>query len=170
MNKRKKKVGVPVDESFDSSMLSPKEKEEGYEAMRAFKAERISKRTKEDDLKIRMLQLKYLIEDYIQSDRYDSKYSFAYFLREYIQRQNKKNSEFAKEISVSAVELSQLVNNHRDPNLKIIVRLEAHSNKNFPAIMWFSLYSKDKSVELIQNDELRESERKYVKKVLQFSF
>jgi plasmid maintenance system antidote protein VapI len=117
-----------------------------------------------------MLSLKYMIRNYIRSDQHDSNKGFAFFLKEYIRRQDKKNSEFAKEISISAVELSQLVNKHRDPNLKIIVRLAAHSNQNFPAIMWFNLYSKDKTVELLENEKLRETQKKYVKKVLGFEF
>jgi plasmid maintenance system antidote protein VapI len=170
MKTKKRKSRRIVDESFDSSWLTPEEREEGARLTGEYIKKLKAGWTEEEHLKSRMLSLKYLIKNYLNSNQYDSEKGFAFFLKEYIQRQNKKNSEFAKEISISAVELSQLVNSHRDPNLKIIVRLAAHSNQNFPAIMWFNLYSKDKTVELLENKKLQQSEKKYVKKGLGFSF
>jgi len=170
MKKTKKKSMPAIDESFDSSPLTPEQREEAARLTGEYIRNLKATRTEEENLKARMISLKYLIRDYIRSEQFDSEKGFAFFLREYIKRQNKKNSEFAKEISISAVELSQLVNNHREPNLKIIVRLAAHSNQNFPATMWFNLYCKDKTVELLENKELQEREKKKVKKGLGFVF
>lgn len=168
MKKTQKKSQRIVDESFDSSWLTQEQREEGAKLTGDFIAKQKAGWTQQDHLESSMLQLKFLIEDYIKSGRYESKQGFAFFLKEYIRRQDKKNSQFAKEISISAVELSQLVNKHREPNWKIIVRLAAHSNQNFPAIMWFNLHMKDKSVELLENEKLAEREGKFVKKGLGF--
>jgi hypothetical protein len=61
------------------------------------------------------------------------------------------------------MKLSQIINQHRQPTEKLIIRLEIHSNKNFPALLWFKLIEKEKAYKLIHDKELRERERKHVK-------
>ena len=158
-----------LDESFISPKLTEKERIESIEVFKDYRKKVESKRSHDDKLKIQLLQLKFLMEDYLKTDKYDKALSFAYFLRQYIERLDKKNVEFAQEINITPTELSQLINNHRDPNHKIIMRLEAHSNMIFPAVMWFNLFAKEKALELIKNDSLRRAEGKRVKKRLQFS-
>jgi plasmid maintenance system antidote protein VapI len=109
------------------------------------------------------------MEDYLKSEHYDEGFSFAYFLRQYIKRLDKKDNEFAFELNIKPTVLSQLVNKHRDPSLKIIMRLEAHSNKIFPAIMWFNLFTKEKALEFMKNNNLRRDEGKQVRKRLAFN-
>lgn len=109
------------------------------------------------------------MEDYIKSDKLDQHLTFGYFLRSYIETIGKKNNEFAEEIDIKPTELSQLVNKHRDPSDKIIMRLEMHSNGIILALSWYSIFSKDKALELITNEQLRKEERKHVKKKLALS-
>jgi plasmid maintenance system antidote protein VapI len=116
-----------------------------------------------------LLQLKYLIEDYLRSEKFNRDFSFAFFLKEYITRLEKKNNQFASEIDIDPTELSQVINKHRKPTEKLIIRLEIHSNRNFPAVMWFRLLEKDRAYELKHNKELIESEKKHVKETLAFS-
>lgn len=116
-----------------------------------------------------LLQLKFLIEDYLESKSFNKNYYFGYFLKEYIARLEKKNKEFAAEIDVDPTELSQVINKHRKPTDKLIYRLEIHSNKNFPALMWFKLLEKERAFELLHNKGMIESERKHVKRKLEFS-
>ena len=129
--------------------------------------EKDSEKTKTISL---LLQLKYSIEDYIESKAFNKKYFFGYFLKEYISSLDKKNNEFAAEIDIDPSELSQVINKHRKPTDKLIYRLEIHSNKNFPALMWFKLLEKDRAYELIHNKEMIEKEKKHVKRKLEFSF
>jgi len=66
--------------------------------------------------------------------------------------------------------LSQVINKHRKPTDKLIYRLEIHSNRNFPALMWFKLLEKERAYELLHNKGMIESEKKHVKRKLGFSF
>ncbi len=159
-----------LDESFVSPKLTDNERFESIEVFKSYRRKIVSKRSHDDKLKIQLMQLKFLMEDYVGTDKYDESLNFAYFLRQYIERLGKKNIEFAQEINIKPTELSQLVNHHRDPNHKIIMRLEAHSNKIFPAILWFKLFTKEKALELLKDDNLRKTESGRVKKRLQFSF
>ena len=66
--------------------------------------------------------------------------------------------------------MSQVINKRRKPTEKLIFRLEIHSNKNFPALMWFRLLEKDRAYELKHNKDIIDSEKKHVKEKLAFSF
>jgi plasmid maintenance system antidote protein VapI len=125
----------------------------------------------------KLLQLKFLIEDYIENEK-DAKsewerlgppQSFGTFLKEYIRRIDKKSKEFAEVIDVNTTELSLIINNHRKPTEKIIYRLEIHSNHFFPSDLWFRILEKDRQVELQQNKGVIEKERKHVREVLPIS-
>lgn len=117
-----------------------------------------------------LLQLKFLIEDYLNTESFNKNYYFGYFLKEYIARLEMKNKEFATEIDVNPTELSQVINKHRKPTDKLIFRLEIHSNKNFPALMWFKLLDKERAYEILHTKGMIESEKKHVKRKLRFSF
>jgi plasmid maintenance system antidote protein VapI len=90
-------------------------------------------------------------------------------LKEYIIRLEKKNNKFASEINIDPTELSQVINRRRRPTEKLIFRLEIHSNRNFPALMWFKLLEKDRAYELKHHKEIIDKERKNVKEQLGFS-
>ena len=115
----------------------------------------------------RLLQLNYQIEDYLKSDLYDHNLSFGHYLREYVSFLGKKNKEFANDIDIEETELSQILNKHRKPSEKIIIRLEIHSNQTIPAITWFKLLEKEKEYEILTNRAIRRNESKHVKNRLQ---
>ena len=148
----------------------PKEREAQLTEFRKYRKKLSDKQSEKSKLISQLLQLKFLIEDYIISDTFNKNYYFGYFLKEYITRLEKKNNQFADEIDVKPTELSQVINKNRKPTEKLIFRLEIHSNKNFPALMWFRLLEKDRAYELKHNKEIIESERKHVKEKLAFSF
>ncbi|HMJ46675.1 MAG TPA: hypothetical protein VK498_05065 [Ferruginibacter sp.] len=150
--------------------LNKDQREEALETFREFRKKDSSKRTKESKLLLQLLQLRFWMEDYIQETEFKKNYDFSFFLKEYISRQEKKNKEFASEIDVDPSELSQIINKHRPPNEKFIIRLELHSNNNFPAISWFKLIEKEKTFQLMNDNQLRNSESKHVKSRLNFTF
>ncbi|HMI67217.1 MAG TPA: helix-turn-helix transcriptional regulator [Cyclobacteriaceae bacterium] len=163
-------IAKGLDESFISPLLTGREREESERAFNDYRRKIESTKTQEDDTKFQLLQLKFLMEDYLRTDKYDENLNFGYFLRQYIKRLGKSNTEFANEISIKPTELSHLINSHRDPNPKILMRLEGHSNMIFPAIMWFKLISKEKALKFISNNHhLRKTEGSRIKKKLQFS-
>lgn len=128
------------------------------------------KQTEKNKTISQLLQLKFLIEDYIQASSFNKNYYFGYFLKEYITRIEKKNKDFAEEIDVNPTELSLIINKHRKPTEKLIFRLEIHSNKNFPALMWFKILEKERAYELLHNRDIIDNEKKHVKQKLEFSF
>lgn len=148
----------------------PKEREAQLAEFRKFRKKIADKQTEKSKLISQLLQLKFLIEDYLKTDTFNKNYYFGYFLKEYITRLEKKNNQFADEINVNPTELSQVINKHRKPTEKLIFRLEIHSNRNFPALMWFRLLEKDRAYELKHNKDIIESEQKNVTGKLAFSF
>ena len=112
------------------------------------------------------MQLKYLMEDYANSNGYNELYTFSYFLNEYLRSLNKKKTDFSNDIGLHSAQLSRLLNDKDRPSQKILVRLELHSNNIISAIDWFRVYEKQKEAELLNNKEIRKEESKYVKNKL----
>jgi hypothetical protein len=119
-----------------------------------------------DVLALKILQLRFQVEDYINSNEYNPKKNFATFLKTYLSIANKRSVDLAKEIDVHKSLISQLINNTREPNESLMVRLELHSNNNIPATYWFRIVQKDKVHELSINRQLRQQEKKHVSKKL----
>ncbi len=117
----------------------------------------------------RIMQLKFQIEDYLNNASYDINRSFGFFLREYLKSLNKKNKDFASDLDINETELSQILNKHRTPSQKLMIRLEIHSNKTIPAIIWYRLLEKEKEHEILTNTATRKNESKHVKNRLQLS-
>lgn len=113
-----------------------------------------------------ILQLKFQMEDYLKSKQLSRKDGFGYFLKEYINRLQLKNKDFATQIGIEPAELSQFLHSHRKPNEKILVRLEIHANKHIDALLWYKIIEKDKEYELMHNQKLRISEKKFVQQYL----
>jgi hypothetical protein len=81
-----------------------------------------------------------------------------------------KRTEFASDLSIKPMMLSQVLNNHRYPKDTFIYRLIIHSvgsYKNlcdFDRELWPRVYYQDKVYKFISSqDTLRESEEKYVR-------
>lgn len=130
---------------------------------------RANDRTAEEQLLSDILRLKFRIEDHLNSDSYDDSVHFGHFLRNYIELLGKKDKEFAAEIDIKPTELSQLINDHRDPNNELLVRLEIHSNNNIPAITWYRLLEKRKEHYLMSDKGIRKEASKHVKRKLSLS-
>jgi plasmid maintenance system antidote protein VapI len=147
-----------------------KEREAMLSEFRTFRKKISTEQSEESKVISKLLQLKFLIEDYITTNSSNGNFDFGYFLQEYIKRLEKKNNQFANEIGVDPAELSQVINKHRKPTEKFILRLDIHSNNNFPAAMWLKLLAKERVYELEHNKQIINNEKRYVKQKLQFSF
>lgn len=146
--------------------LSPKQKSIAAKQLKDARAKLSKKTTEAQRLQAAILQLRFQIEDCIQSSSYNVDLSFAYFLRRYIKLRYKANKDFAKDINIEETELSFILNNHRAPSEKTIVRIELQSG--IPALYWYKLVEKQKEHELEMDLVLRERESKYVKNRLKF--
>lgn len=127
-------------------------------------------RNEKEEMYARLLQLKFQLEDYVISNQYQKAFNFGYFLNEYVNRQDKKDKQFAIEVDVTPAVLSQYINNHRKPKDEFVIRLELHSGGMIPAISWFKVLQKDKEHDIITNQQLRQQESKHVKNRLEFTY
>ena len=123
--------------------------------------------TEEVKIELDLLQLRFQLEDYLKG-AYDSALNFGHFLERYLTIIHKKKKEFAQEIQIHDTLLSHLINNHREPNDSIIIRLELHSNKIIPAIYWYKLAEKAKEHQIRTDNSLRDKERPFVTHSLSF--
>ena len=110
-----------------------------------------------------LMQLRFLIEEYIKLDQYDEKWSFPNVLRTYIKLKYKSNKAFAKDLCLDETELSSVLNKRRSPSDKTIIRLELHSNHVIPATSWYRLLQLEKAQVFFNNKKIKQAEEKNVK-------
>src|SRR5690606_10539011 len=77
---------------------SIEEREDALAELRKFRKKISDSQTEKNKVISKLLQLKFLMEDYLNTDTSNNHLYFGYFLREYIQRLEKKNKEFAADI------------------------------------------------------------------------
>jgi len=150
--------------------LTKKQKEEAAVQLKEARKKLRNETTEKDLLSLNLMRLKLSLERYIDSKEFHSNYTFGYFLGAYLTLINKKRNEFADEINIHETLLSQLINNKREPNESLIIRLELHSNNTIPAIDWFRLIEKGKEHHIKTNKEIRRQEKGNVKNRLAVSF
>ncbi|WP_212005527.1 hypothetical protein [Chitinophaga sp. HK235] len=146
--------------------LTDEEKAAADRELSAYIKEKRSKMTWEDHLMSRLLQIKFQMEDAVAADKFLDKLNFGYFLSMYIQAIQKKQKEFAQEISLDETRLSRLIHRKEWPNEELFIRLELHSNNMIPAMHWFKLVEKEKAHNISANTELRKKQKKFVRKTL----
>jgi plasmid maintenance system antidote protein VapI len=149
-------------------VVKGKDRDNILDAFRRFRKEKADSQSSESKSKNRLLQLKFLMEDYLLSSRFEAQYDFGFFLHQYIDCLGMNYTDFAKNIDIGASTLSQIIGKHRKPTDKIILRLYIHSNYNFPLSLWYRLLEKEKINQLENNKSILENESKYVKHTLDF--
>lgn len=142
--------------------LTKAEKVMEDEAFLVYRKKRLLEMTENQKIVSRLMQLKFELEDYLASPGYNPSRSFSYFLNEYLKIIDRKKKSFAEEIQIHETKLSQVLNDRVEPNEKLFIRLEIHSNNIFPAFYWFKLIEKRKEFELITDKLLRAKERQFV--------
>lgn len=165
MNTKKKHTPEELAEAIVYPVsLTSKQKKEAAEQLAAARKKSQEEMTESDRLTLQLLQLKFQLEDYIESKKYDLKKNFGFFLKQYIDILEIKRKTFANDISIDETMLSQLINMHRTPPDYISIRLELHSNNIIPADYWFKLAEKEKEYKIKTDKKLREQEKKFVLK------
>lgn len=150
------------------NILSENELKEAALQLEQAREKNRKKSTEKQTLYAKVLQLRFIMEDYAKSEVYDHNVSFSSFLKQYIRLNYKVNKRFAKDINLKETELSLLLNKHRLPNEKTIIRLEIHSNNVIPALSWYRIVEKEREYELQANIEFKQKQKKFVKNKLQF--
>lgn len=149
--------------------LTNEERKKAKKQFRDFRDKSDLQQSKEEKLIVDLLQFKFMMEDYINSGKYNEEMKLGYFLREYIHKLDLKQKDFAEDIGIKPVELSHYLSGRRKPNEELMIRLEIHSNKNIPAIYWYKILEKENEYEIIYDTQLRLKEQKKVKNQLTFA-
>lgn len=149
--------------------LSKAEMQKEDAAFLADRKKRLLEMTENQKMMSRLLQLKFQLEDYIKSGEYNPLRSFSYFLSEYLKTIDRRKKDFAREIQIHETKLSQVLNDRVEPNDRLIIRLEIHSQNMFPAIYWLKLIERKKEHDLMSNKKIRTEEQKHVRNRIEFS-
>lgn len=80
-------------------------------------------------------------------------------MKTYIDTIYSKRSSFAKDIDITPVKLSQIINNHREPTDEFIMRLMIHSERVFGNVCafhkktWYQVYFHEKIYDTMSKQE-----------------
>lgn len=104
---------------IDSRHLTHKEKEKEKEAILKVREARSRNRSRYEIQEAKLLQLKYqmeaYLEEYLEEGLCKSGPYFTLFLNTYVNTLYKKKKDFASDLSIDPIVLSQVLNDHRDP-------------------------------------------------------
>lgn len=146
------------DYPLDSRYTSEKERLSDGKALMAARLERMKKVPEEQILKARLLQLKYRMERYLSDEGQEEVSSFTGFLADYVNTLYSKRSNFAKDMDITPVALSHVLNGHREPKVEFLQRLMIHSEivfrniSPFRNMTWFQVYYQGKILETFSEE------------------
>jgi len=130
---------------------------------------RLNELSRTEIIGARLLQLKLRMEDYLLRIGDESRDLFTSFLKDYIDTIYDRRTSFAKDINISAVSLSQIINNHREPKEEFMYRLMIHSELTFKNIasfensIWYKVFYHGKMCTTMANQsDWKKIERKNV--------
>jgi len=164
--KRKVEPDFGVDSRYKSI---DKKLADGKNLMQA-RLERLNNLSRNQIVQAKLLQLKLKMQEYLSQPVYEEFNFFTSFLSNYIDTIYEKRTMFAKDINITPVSLSQILNNHREPKEEFMFRLMLHSELTFKNVCefqkktWYQVYYHEKICDTMANqDEWRPTEKKYVK-------
>lgn len=152
---------------IDSRNLT-EEKAERDAILKAREA-RFSSRSGFEKKVARLIQLKYQMEEYLKKPECSSGPCFLKFLNTYVDTLYNKRKHFASDLSIDPIMLSQVMNNHRDPQETFMHRLIIHSKGSYKNVcrfnqdLWPRVFYQDKVCRFLSTQEVvRDSEERYV--------
>lgn len=170
MTKNKKMEQEGAEFGVDSRYTSSKARKSDGQALMAARLERMKQVSEDDIVRAKLVQLKLKMEDYLQTPVYKDHNFFTEFLASYIDTVYSKRSNFASDINITPVRLSQVLNNHREPHDEFMLRLMVHSERtyqnvcDFPQKTWYQVYYQEKITDtILSEDEWRPEVEKHVK-------
>lgn len=150
-----------IDPEYGVDFRYTNEKEGASEAITFMEArlKRMKNLSQEQTVRARLVQLKLNMEDYLKHPVFDNRNSFAEFLKFYINAIYPKHSSFAKDIDITSVGLSQVINKHREPQDEFMMKLMIHSEKvystvcTFPQTIWYQVYFHEKLCDTMSSQD-----------------
>ncbi len=144
---------------IDSRYKSDKERKSDAAALMEARLRRMKNLSKEQITKAKLMQLKLRMEEYIKHPAHENHGNFLDFLKLYIDTLYSKRSDFARDLAVTAVSLSQIINKHREPKEEFLLKLMIHSEKiyegfcAFPKEIWYQVYFHEKISDTMSNQK-----------------
>lgn len=154
-----KKTILDKEYGVDSRYKSKKERESDATALMEARLMRMKNLSNEQIIRAKLVQLKLKMEEYIKNPVYDDHNYFTGFLKAYIDTIYPRRSVFASDIDVAPVSLSQILNNHREPNDEFIMKLMVHSEKVYKHVgefhkkTWYQVYFHQKICDTMSNQD-----------------
>lgn len=154
-----KKFLFDTEYGVDSRYTSDKEQKSDATALMEARLIRMKALSKEQIVRAKLMQLKLKMEEYVKAPVYDHQNHFTYFLKMYVDTIYSQRILFAKDIEVDPVSLSQVINNHRQPNDEFLMKLMIHVEKaymnvcEFPRQYWLQVYYQQKISNIMSNQE-----------------
>lgn len=152
-------MNVDTEYGVDSRYTSKSAKETEATALMEARLKRMKNLTNEQIVKAKLMQLKLKMEEYLKKPVYDKQNYFSEFLRFYIDAIYSKRTNFAKDIDIAPVSLSQVINNHREPKEEFIMKLMIHSEKAYKNVCefhkktWYQVYYHEKICDTMSSQE-----------------
>lgn len=144
---------------LDSRYNSKKERASEAASLMEARLMRMKNLSKEHIIRAKLMQLKLKMEAYIEQPLYDDQNHFADFLKVYVDTIYSTRNQFAQDINITPIRLSQVINNHRDPKDEFIMKLMIHSEKVFENIcsfqkeIWYEVYFHEKLCDTMSRQE-----------------
>lgn len=157
INKSNQKSIEDAEYGVDSRYKSKKESESEAALLMEARLERMKNLSKDQIIRAKLMQLKLKMEEYIKQPENDTKSQFSNFLKMYIDTIYANRNKFANDINVSAIKLSQIINNHRKPKDDFLKKLMIHSEKVYKDICkfqketWYQVYFQEKICDTISS-------------------
>lgn len=150
MTKRKNKELEGAEYGVDSRYTSKKDRESDGKALMEARLKRMKNLSEDQIARAKLLQLKLKMEEYIRKPVYQDCNFFTEFLTTYIDTIYSKRSNFAKDIDITPILLSKVLNKHREPRDEFMMRLMIHSEKTYKNVCefhkktWYQVYFHEK--------------------------
>ena len=167
---KKNIVNEDFEYGVDSRYLSDKERKSESIALMQARLERMKHLPTEQIKRAKLMQLKFKMENYLKDPLDDKCNFFTFFLERYIDTFYLKRNNFARDIDITPVYLSQIINNHREPNEEFILKLMVHSEMAFKEVgsfnekIWYLVYYHEKIGNIMSSqDQWRPEIEKHVK-------
>ena len=159
-----------IEFGIDSRYKSKNERALDGQALMEARLERLKNVSPHEIVKAKLIQLKLKMEEFLSKPLDEESNYFTDFLTHYIDTIYDKRNKFADDINISKVKLSQVLNNHREPQDEFMLKLMVHSEKVYKNICafqnetWYKVYFHEKIYEtMIRQSEWRPRVSKHVK-------
>ncbi|PTX61712.1 hypothetical protein C8N46_104356 [Kordia periserrulae] len=158
-NKNEHNTHLDSEYGVDSRYASHEEYQSEATALMEARLQRMKGLSNSQVVQAKLLQLKFQMQEFIKQPVNEAKSYFSMFLQQYIDTLYAKRAVFAKDIGITPVQLSQVINNHRAPQDDFILKLMIHSERMykgvspFPEALWYQVYFHEKLCNLMATQQ-----------------